>query len=204
MAVSSSTNVTAPSSEQHTSKHATRCPACCRKVDATPRLPRRQVARTFGIADDVFAYDEARPWSGSLARVNEEPPHPAYTLDLRSAMTQTVRVHARAAITTSLLALTDTLPAVSVLTAQHAPIVPMRKPPRMQESTQLVQRIRIRSLSGDADAFGSITFAALRRNREIVVADDQTHRVSVFGPDGKLKRHLGGRGQGPGEFELHG
>lgn len=116
-------------------------------------------------------------------------------------MTRTVRVHARTAITASLLALIGTLPAVSALTAQHAPIVPMREPPRTQESIQLVQRIRIGSLSGDADAFERIAFAALRHNREIVVADDQTHRVSVFGPDGKLKRHLGGRGQDPGEFE---
>lgn len=58
----------------HTSARSGR--ACCRKVDAVPLLRRRQVTRSFGIADDVLAYDWARPRSGSHAGVSDEPPHP--------------------------------------------------------------------------------------------------------------------------------
>lgn len=85
---------------------------------------------------------------------------------------------------------------------QSVPTIRLGKPPRTQEPLQLVQRTRIGSLSRDEDAFGRVAYVALRRNGDIMVADDQTHRVSAFGADGKLKRQIGRQGQGPGEFEL--
>lgn len=91
---------------------------------------------------------------------------------------------------------------VGPLYPQRAPSLQISEPPKVPDTLQLVQRTRIGSLSRDADAFGRVAYVALRRNGDVEVADDQSHRVSVFGAGGQLKRQIGRQGQAPGEFEL--
>lgn len=116
-------------------------------------------------------------------------------------MTSTVRHWCLSTISRVLLPLLLLAP-VGPLYPQRAPSLQISEPPKVPDTLQLVQRTRIGSLSRDADAFGRVAYVALRRNGDVVVADDQSHRVSVFGADGQLKRQIGRQGQGPGEFEL--
>lgn len=66
---------------------------------------------------------------------------------------------------------------------------------------RLTERVRLGSMDGAHDAFGRIMDVALSRSGRILVADDQNHRVVVFGPDGRYVGAVGRRGQGPGEFQ---
>lgn len=65
---------------------------------------------------------------------------------------------------------------------------------------RLTEILRIGSADG-ADALGRVMGAAFDGRGRIFVADDVNQRVSVFGADGRLLRHLGRSGRGPGEFE---
>lgn len=78
------------------------------------------------------------------------------------------------------------------------PITPARGDAPTLELTQVV---RIGSLDGEHDAFGRVMDAALDRAGRILVADDQSHHVLVFGRDGRYVGTIGRRGRGPGEFE---
>jgi hypothetical protein len=66
---------------------------------------------------------------------------------------------------------------------------------------ELRQVVRLGSLDGEHDAFGRVMDAALDRTGRILVADDQSHHVLVFGRDGQYVGTIGRRGRGPGEFE---
>ncbi len=60
---------------------------------------------------------------------------------------------------------------------------------------------RIGSEAGEHDAFGRIRSVALDSRGRILVADDQNHRIAVFGADGRFVGYAGRKGQGPGEME---
>ena len=66
---------------------------------------------------------------------------------------------------------------------------------------ELTQVVRLGSLDGEHDAFGRVMDATLDRAGRILVADDLSHQVVVFGRDGRYVGTLGRRGRGPGEFE---
>ncbi len=52
----------------------------------------------------------------------------------------------------------------------------------------------------DSVLLGEIGSVAVDHRDRIVVADQQAHRVYIFAPDGRLIRHYGAKGEGPGEF----
>lgn len=53
----------------------------------------------------------------------------------------------------------------------------------------------------DEPTFESVQQGVIRDNLSVVVSDVNAQFVYVFAPDGELLHQLGGRGQGPGEFE---
>lgn len=84
--------------------------------------------------------------------------------------------------------------------AQDPALTPVREDRSGAVQVRLTEVLRIGSEDGP-DALGRVMGAAFDGRGRIFVADDQNHRVSVFGPDGKLVRHLGRQGGGPGEFQ---
>ncbi len=65
---------------------------------------------------------------------------------------------------------------------------------------QLRQVRRTGSLSGDDDAFGRVAYVAILRDGGTLVADDKARRISWFDAHGRLVKHVGRSGEGPGEF----
>jgi len=65
---------------------------------------------------------------------------------------------------------------------------------------QLTEVFRVGSLDG-RDAFGRVMDAALDNGGRLLVADDQNHRVVVFGRDGRFVGYVGRQGSGPGEMQ---
>ena len=108
------------------------------------------------------------------------------------------RLHLRTAVRfgAALLLLTGTI----VAEAQKK--IALGDVAQSQVPVVLRQALRIGSMSGDSDAFGRISYTALRRNNGVLVADDQTHRISVFDETGRLVKQIGRQGKGPGEFDL--
>ena len=56
--------------------------------------------------------------------------------------------------------------------------------------------------SGDGPIFGLVSDLCLDREGNLYVADRQLSQVTVFGPDGQVKGHIGQEGDGPGEFRM--
>ncbi len=65
----------------------------------------------------------------------------------------------------------------------------------------LVEELRIGSVDGDCDAFGSIASLAWDDTGRIYVADFN-NEITVFSTAGECLRSLGGDGEGPGEFRF--
>lgn len=65
----------------------------------------------------------------------------------------------------------------------------------------LSEVVRLGSLDGPHDAFGRIMDVKLSSSGRILVADDQSRHVVVFGPEGRYIGTMGRKGQGPGEFQ---
>jgi 6-bladed beta-propeller len=65
----------------------------------------------------------------------------------------------------------------------------------------LTEVYRVGSLSGRNDAFGRVMDATLDHAGRLLVADDQNHRVVVFGRHGEFVGTLGRHGSGPGEMQ---
>lgn len=67
-------------------------------------------------------------------------------------------------------------------------------------SAQPVQSIGVRD--GDpAYQFFDVSAAARQRDGDLIVADAGARSVRLYDPDGVFKKHLGGSGSGPGEFQ---
>jgi hypothetical protein len=64
----------------------------------------------------------------------------------------------------------------------------------------MTEVFRVGSADG-RDAFGRVMDATLDRRGRLLVADDQNHRVVVFGRDGKFVGYVGRQGNGPGELQ---
>ncbi|WP_420127740.1 6-bladed beta-propeller [Longimicrobium sp.] len=84
---------------------------------------------------------------------------------------------------------------------QPVPSRPITFAARDAPTLELTQVVRLGSMDGEHDAFGRVMDAALDRAGRILVADDQSHHVRVFGRDGRYVGTIGRRGRGPGEFE---
>ena len=82
-------------------------------------------------------------------------------------------------------------PAARTITAQQA----------VRPRLQLTEVFRVGSLSGRNDAFGRVMDATLDHAGRLLVADDQNHRVVVFGRRGEYVGTLGRHGRGPGEMQ---
>lgn len=96
-----------------------------------------------------------------------------------------------------LLACAGAVPAAG----QSVPSRPITLAGRDAPALELTQVVRLGSMDGEHDAFGRVMDATLDRAGRILVADDQSHNVVVFGRDGRYVGTLGRRGRGPGEFE---
>ena len=57
------------------------------------------------------------------------------------------------------------------------------------------------SLGDDASMFSHIVYAGISPNGELVVAEGITNDIRIFDLTGRLIRRMGGRGDGPGEFQ---
>ena len=66
----------------------------------------------------------------------------------------------------------------------------------------LVEEMRIGSMDGPCDAFGGAFSIAIDDAGRIYVADQMSSEVKVFSPAGHCIRAFGGRGEGPGEFDM--
>jgi hypothetical protein len=65
----------------------------------------------------------------------------------------------------------------------------------------LTEITRLGSFDGPDDAFARIRGVALDAKLRLYVADELSHEVRVFEPNGRLVRVIGREGRGPGEFE---
>ena len=57
------------------------------------------------------------------------------------------------------------------------------------------------SVAGDWDAFGNVRSVHFDAQANLHIFDSQADHIRVVGPDGSLIRTVGGRGEGPGEFD---
>ncbi|HEX8245991.1 MAG TPA: 6-bladed beta-propeller [Longimicrobium sp.] len=96
------------------------------------------------------------------------------------------------------LCLCAAVPAGAAAQVPARPIVTQRA---AQPRLQLTEVFRVGSESGANDAFARVMDATLDHAGRLLVADDQNHRVSVFGPRGQFVGSIGRRGRGPGEME---
>jgi hypothetical protein len=87
------------------------------------------------------------------------------------------------------------------LAAQRVPSKPITEVRGERPRLTLTQVRRIGSEAGEHDAFGRIMSVALDSRGRVLVADDQNHRVAVFGADGRFAGYAGRKGEGPGELE---
>ncbi|MDE2979660.1 MAG: hypothetical protein OXU74_00565 [Gemmatimonadota bacterium] len=91
----------------------------------------------------------------------------------------------------------DTLPSGRVVVANpDVPLAPDGPPLR------LVEELRIGSVDGGCDAFGSVVAMAEDEAGRIYVADFRNDEISIFTPTGECLRSFGGEGEGPGEFRM--
>ena len=64
----------------------------------------------------------------------------------------------------------------------------------------LEQVLRLGTVEGEPEEFGRIRSLVADQDRNLYVADNLSHEIRVFGPDGSHLRSIGRRGEGPGEF----
>ena len=93
---------------------------------------------------------------------------------------------------------------VSGLVASEASRLAAEMPHRPQEPL-LVEESPVLVIGGGADReeylFGSVGHAFLLEDGRVVVSDRGLGEIRVFGPDGTFLNRIGGKGEGPGEFE---
>jgi hypothetical protein len=65
---------------------------------------------------------------------------------------------------------------------------------------RLEQVLRLGTVEGGPEEFGRIRSLVADADRNLYVADNLSHEIRVFGPDGHHLRSIGRRGEGPGEF----
>ena len=101
-----------------------------------------------------------------------------------------------------MLALIAVVGATRALPAQQPEVVRSTAPPAWGDRLRLVEEVRIGKLEGDAEyLFGSIEGVAVGRDGMIHVADGQVPIIRSYDAQGRFVRNVGGKGQGPGEFQ---
>ncbi len=91
----------------------------------------------------------------------------------------------------------DTLPGGRVVVSNPDAHLVAGGPP-----LRLVEELRIGSVDGSCDAFGSVVSMTEDESGRIYVADFRNAEITIFTPTGECLRSFGGKGEGPGEFAM--